>query len=55
MKNKIQLLKEIEESVQLKNNLIKIEPQINQAIKKIFITFKIKYLNNQLSMNEVIN
>jgi D-sedoheptulose 7-phosphate isomerase len=42
MKNKIQLLKEIEESVQLKNNLIKIEPQINQAIKKIFITLKKK-------------
>jgi len=42
MKNKIQLLKEIEESVKLKNNLIKIEPQINQAIKKIFITLKKK-------------
>jgi D-sedoheptulose 7-phosphate isomerase len=40
MKNKIQLLKEIDESVQLKNNLIKIEPQIKQAIKKIFITLK---------------
>jgi D-sedoheptulose 7-phosphate isomerase len=40
MENKIQLLKEIDESVQLKNNLIKIEPQINQAIKKIFTTLK---------------
>ena len=33
----------------------KVEISEVKLIKKIFITFKIKYLNNQLSMNEVIN
>ena len=40
MRNKIELLKEINESIELKSNLIRLEPQINQAIQKIFITLK---------------
>jgi D-sedoheptulose 7-phosphate isomerase len=40
MKKKNEFLKEIKESIQLKNNLITLETKINSAINKIFMTLK---------------
>ena len=40
MKKKNEFLKEIKESIQLKNNLIALEPTINSAINKIFMSLK---------------